>query len=113
MAGSRTNPTTNQKLIAWVDEMAKLAKPNKIHWCDGSKYEYDSLCEGMVEVGTLLELNKETRPNCFLARSDPDDVARVENRTFICSKNKNEAGPTNNWVDPVEMKEKLSDLFQK
>jgi len=111
MAGSRTNPTTNQKLIAWVDEMAKLAKPNKIHWCDGSKYEYDSLCEGMVEVGTLLELNKETRPNCFLARSDPDDVARVENRTFICSKNKNEAGPTNNWVDPVEMKEKLSDLF--
>ena len=103
--------TTNRRLLAWVDEMAGLCKPGAIHWCDGTKGEYDRLCAALVESGTCIALNADKRPGSFLARSDPDDVARVEDRTFICSRIEDDAGPTNNWVDPDEMKARLSGLF--
>ena len=99
------------KVRVWVEEMVALCQPDSIHWCDGSQEEYDGLCEQMVESGTFLRLNSEKRPNSFLARSDPSDVARLEDRTFICSVSKSDAGPTNNWVHPKEMKETLRSLF--
>lgn len=102
---------TNEKLCTWVEEMVDLCKPDQVHWCEGTQEEYDQLCEQMVKVGTFIRLNPEKRPNSFLARSDPSDVARVENRTFICSLSKNDAGPTNNWVPPREMKAALKSLF--
>ncbi|MBN1539265.1 MAG: phosphoenolpyruvate carboxykinase (GTP) [Candidatus Thermoplasmatota archaeon] len=103
--------TLNKDLSEWVEEMARLCKPDRIHWCDGSQKEYDDLCELMVRSGTFIKLNEKKKPGCYLCRSDPRDVARVEERTFICTENKDDAGPTNNWCHPKEMKGILRSLF--
>lgn len=104
--------TKNQALINWVKEMTDLCQPTNVHWCDGSDEEYQFLCDTMVKSGTFTKLNPAKRPGCYLARSHPSDVARVEDRTFICSKSAEEAGPTNNWRDPAEMKAELLGLFK-
>ncbi|MBL9192374.1 MAG: phosphoenolpyruvate carboxykinase (GTP) [Opitutaceae bacterium] len=103
--------STNPNLLKWVQKMAELTKPAAIHWVDGTQEEYDGLCAQMVSSGTFIKLNEKLWPGCFYARSDPGDVARVEDRTYICSLSKDNAGPTNNWVDPFEMRKKLKGLF--
>ena len=111
IVGSRAPQTAHRRLIAWVDEVATLTKPDRIHWCDGSAEEYDQLAEALVAKGTFQRLSDAKRPNSYLAVSDPDDVARVEDRTFICSEHAADAGPTNNWREPTEMRLALRELF--
>jgi phosphoenolpyruvate carboxykinase (GTP) len=111
-AATTEAPTKNRRLISWVEGVAELTQPDAIHWCDGSAEEYDRLCRELVEAGTFERLSDAKRPNSYLARSDPDDVARVEDRTFICSEKERDAGPTNNWRDPREMRDVLDELFE-
>jgi phosphoenolpyruvate carboxykinase (GTP) len=104
-------PTANRKLVEWVERWTAVLEPSRVHWCDGSIEEYEGLCRNLVESGTFVPLDAAVRPNSFYARSDPGDVARVEDRTFICSANEADAGPTNNWRDPAEMRAEMLRLY--
>ena len=111
IAGMEHPPTKNKKLLEWIDEVVELTQPDEVVWCDGSDEEWNRLTSEMVDAGTFIRLNPELRPNSFLARSSPSDVARVEDRTYICSQNEVDAGPTNNWADPTQMRGTLKELF--
>ncbi|HEX2052616.1 MAG TPA: phosphoenolpyruvate carboxykinase (GTP), partial [Actinomycetota bacterium] len=112
MASAKTTLTNNKALLAWVDDFAALTTPDDIYWCDGSAEEYDRLCQQLVDAGTFTKLDEAKRPNSYWAASDPGDVARVEDRTFICWKSADDAGPTNNWTDPEEMRATMRDLYR-
>ncbi|HEU4512314.1 MAG TPA: phosphoenolpyruvate carboxykinase (GTP) [Nocardioidaceae bacterium] len=109
---NQSAPTTHQGILTWVNEVAELTQPDNVHWCTGSDEEWVQLTDALVQTGTFVRLNEEKKPNSFWAASDPTDVARVENRTFICSVDERDAGPTNNWMDPNEMKAIMTDLYR-
>src|SRR5262245_8149245 len=111
MSKHSTPLSHNQHLIRWVQKIAKLTTPAAIHWVDGSQREYDELCDQMVFTGTFIRLKQELWPGCYYARSDASDVARVEERTYVCSLSRDSAGPTNNWENPYHMRRKLKSLF--
>jgi phosphoenolpyruvate carboxykinase (GTP) len=104
--------TSNQELKAWVDQVAELTQPENIYWCSGSKTEYKELADQMIANGAFIELNKQTHPGCYLHRSDPSDVARVEHLTYICTSSKEDAGPNNNWMAPDDAREKMREHFK-
>src|SRR6266542_299600 len=111
VAGLDQAPTSHARLLGWVREVAELTTPDRVHWCDGSDSEWRHLTEELVAAGTLVPLDPERKPNSFWARTDPSDVARVEERTFICSLNESDAGPTNNWMAPAEMRRIMTELY--
>ena len=104
-------PTKNQEMLNWIEEAVELFQPESVVFCDGSEEEWNQLAEQLVDHGTLIKLDEEAQPNSFLARSNPADVARVESRTFICSKTEEGAGPTNNWMDPEQMRAEMREHF--
>lgn len=108
---SSTPPTKNERLVQWVDEWVGVLEPDSVEWCDGSEVEYELLCDRLVASGTFIPLDPAARPNSYLSRSDPADVARVEDRTFICSEREVDAGPTNNWRDPDEMRSEMLGVY--
>jgi phosphoenolpyruvate carboxykinase (GTP) len=110
-ASDQTPPTTHARLLAWVDEVAELTQPDAVHWCDGSEAEWNELTEQLVDAGTFVRLDPAKKPNSFWCASDPSDVARVEGRTYICSREQEDSGPTNNWMDPDEMKSIMTGLY--